>query len=266
MLPNSDINGFQKLVALMTGGNVPVQDPLTGITYKFDLSTLVSVITTDFRWVSTHSYDTGEIVSYSGSLWESDDDDNEGNIPATGSAHWTEVPASKGLTWWKAGVYTEDKVAVLSDHRGQPRWYILLDVARPFNSANIATEEAAGKWKSITEYTEDPLNVVGSVEMHPDFKYFKDARIVVTGSLAADFAFVFDTGGRPDRIIIFMQLGFDGIKMELPDNCVMSDSGWGLDAVNTWTSPPGASGGVFVLKAERSGANAYFVTMSGPFS
>lgn len=259
-LPNSDINGFTETFSLMPGGKVPLQDPDSGVTYKFDLSTLLATQSGDFRWVSTHSYDEGNIVTYGGSLWESQDDDNEGNIPVDGSIFWLEVPKSVSLNWWKAGAFTEDKVAVVSDHRGTTRWYLLKNIARPYNSADIAAEEAAGDWEGVTD---QPINVAvanGAMDIIVplDCKFHKDVTFFVNTPLLTTFDFTLVNAANLQRLVIVFGIGDDSIAIFLPANFKVSDANWNPGA-HAWGmgAGSGVDNGRCLLEAIRCGTDFY---------
>lgn len=161
-LPNSDIPGLPPITSLPPGGLVALWDPIQGFTGSFDISTLVSSTSADFRWISTFAYSQGELVTYNDKIWESltpGSGTNQGNIPQEGPGFWTERSKSKsGFVLWAAGVFTETDVYVLFSIDGFLQFFRLVDPTRPYNSTNFLSEWAAGKWELMSERTYLAIN------------------------------------------------------------------------------------------------------------
>lgn len=90
-------------------------------------------------------------------FWKTKVDDNIGNEPPTNpltteDAYWIEVSPSDGsaIKEWLVGVFGTGLVIVYHNHSTAGKGlYILLNPVRPYNSANIETEIAAGDWELI---------------------------------------------------------------------------------------------------------------------
>lgn len=90
-------------------------------------------------------------------FWKTKVDDNTGNQPPTDpliteNAYWIEVSPSDGssIKEWAAGVFGDGLVIVYWAHSVDGRgFYLLTEATRPFNSSNIETEIAAGKWSRL---------------------------------------------------------------------------------------------------------------------
>src|SRR5678809_1118141 len=89
-------------------------------------------------------YSSGEIVEYGLRLWKSLQGTNEGNFPTEG-IWWTEVArGNQSITYWTAGVYTQDPtIKIVNDV------FYRLDAALPFESVDFVNELANGDWVAI---------------------------------------------------------------------------------------------------------------------
>jgi len=98
----------------------------------------------DISWKSNVEYSSGEIVEYGLRLWKSLQGINEGNFPTEG-IWWTEVArGNQSITYWTAGVYTQDPtIKIVNDI------FYRLDAALPFESVDFANELASGDWVAI---------------------------------------------------------------------------------------------------------------------
>ena len=93
---------------------------------------------------SNIEYSSGEIVEYGLRLWKSLQGSNEGNFPTEG-IWWTEVArGNQSITYWTAGVYTQDPTIKLVNDI-----FYRLDAALPFESVDFANELANGDWVAI---------------------------------------------------------------------------------------------------------------------
>lgn len=151
------------LLELISGGMYfPIYDPGTDVTYRVKVSTVLpSEEEVDYTWNPNIEYDIDQIVSRSAGeglppqLYISTAAANLGNPPEDeGSLFWTlavRVTAS-GVKYYSAGVYTETEafVAYTLDSKDQ-LFRLDSSVARPFNSTNLITEFAQGKWTLVGE-------------------------------------------------------------------------------------------------------------------
>jgi hypothetical protein len=90
-------------------------------------------------------------------IFETKTNANINNVPPTDPAitentYWKEISQSAGssIKEWAPGLYGEGYIIVGLNHSVHGRGLaLLLDPVRPFNSTNIETEMAAGKWEFI---------------------------------------------------------------------------------------------------------------------
>lgn len=142
-------------------------------------------ITQNFEWSPADNYLTGESVTYGGGWWQSQDDDNTGVVPGTNPAKWLAIAKGSAGTWWTAGAYPEDKPWVLSNHNGYPEIMVLRSATRPYNSVDIADEEALGDWISMTQLLKDKqIDSSGAVSVL-DFLYASKKAFILDTPIGA---------------------------------------------------------------------------------
>lgn len=96
-------------------------------------------------------------------IWETKTAANIGNEPPidpliTSNTHWQEISqsAKSGIVEWSAGLFGEGLVVVSWNHSTDGyNHYVLTEPVRPFNSTNIETEIAAGKWVEYAKQSRD---------------------------------------------------------------------------------------------------------------
>ena len=122
-------------------------DPTTDKTVKIKVANIGGGSVSpplDISWKSNIEYSSGEIVEYGLRLWKSLQGSNEGNFPTEG-IWWTEVArGNQSITYWAAGVYTQDPTIKLVNDI-----FYRLDAALPFESVNFVNELANGDWVAI---------------------------------------------------------------------------------------------------------------------
>lgn len=122
-------------------------DPTTDKTVKIKVANIGGGSVSpplDISWKSNIEYSSGEIVEYGLRLWKSLQGINEGNFPTEG-IWWTEVArGNQSITYWTAGVYTQDPTIKLVNDI-----FYRLDAALPFESVNFTNELASGDWVAI---------------------------------------------------------------------------------------------------------------------
>lgn len=122
-------------------------DPSTDKTVKIKVANIGSGSVSpplDISWKSNVEYSSGEIVEYGLRLWKSLQGINEGNFPTEG-IWWTEVArGNQSITYWTAGVYTQDPtIKIVNDV------FYRLDAALPFESVDFTNELGNGDWVAI---------------------------------------------------------------------------------------------------------------------
>lgn len=182
------------------------RDMINGVTKKFDLTPFLTsnIDVNNIEWNSSDAaagnYDTDEIVTYGGNIYQSEVDNNA-SIPGVNSDWTLKTRSPSGLVYWQAGVFLEEKVFVVSEHRdtGYPEIYFLVSATRPFNSTSISTEELAGDWRSITELTQvDSLDTsVSTVTMN--FKGSVSRDFLGSVDIGADKTFAVSNASRAKR-------------------------------------------------------------------
>lgn len=181
MAGNKRIPELPPNAALQPNYKVAVYNVDNDTTERVDVSELNSTSSGDFRWLSSpESYDTGEVVTYLGEWYQSLVDDNEGIIPGTDEDSWEPISKSASGKPWVAGVYVDTFTMVFSDHNGQLQQFNLASAVRPYVSVNIANEELAGDWVSITEVLQN-VEVDLSVA-EPDLNFRRHRDKIFTGS------------------------------------------------------------------------------------
>lgn len=238
-----------------------------GVTYSLKIKDLVPSTDNNFQWQSTNEYDEDEVVTYGGLWWQSQQDVNLAHVPGTeGDDWWIAVPKAVGFGWWSAGVYTEERPMVLSDHRGQVRWYQLLSAVRPYNSIDIGAEEIEGAWEAITEQLEEtPVALIPVMVL--DAKFHTDTKFSIADVIDSNIEFTFDKHTFLKRFNVTFILDGSELQIKLPLSCTMNDAGWEQDAANTWTMPEFAAGetnGIWILEAE-AWNDTYLVKITGPY-
>lgn len=146
-IPDLDPNG-----ALQPNYLLAVYNSDNDTTERVPVSQFIPVSSNNFEWLSSpETYVTGDVVTYQG-LWYQAVADSEGVVPGTDEDFWVEVSKSaSGFVFWVAGAFPQDEVFVLSAHNGQVQQFTLVSGTRPYVSTDIAAEEDAGDWVSITE-------------------------------------------------------------------------------------------------------------------
>ena len=248
------------------GDFLAFRDMINGVTKKVDITPFLTSSTGNFEWSSSAAeageYDDRDVVTYGGNWYQSEINNNE-SIPGA-DANWTQITkSSSGLVYWEAGVFTEDKVFVLSEHRdaGFPELYFLTDATRPFVSADIAAEEEDGQWRSITELTR--LNQVDGSdnEIVLDFK----------GSVRRKFSLGYGDSAVEGDKEWQHQNDFNALEYSaqfevvdpgthtFPSNHVIFSSA-GLTSANTWQV---TDNGIYKMSAWYDGTN-WLLTIEGP--
>lgn len=161
------------------------RDMVNGLTKKTSVDPFITADANDLEWNSTVAaaggYDEDEVVTYGGKFYQSTEDNNE-TVPGVDET-WEQINKSSNWAYWEEGVYTEEKVIVVSEHRaaGNPDFYFLT-VPSPYVSADIATEELDGVWlRMFDNYwpLEGGKTLVDDVSM---------------SALAKDISFLFSSG------------------------------------------------------------------------
>lgn len=166
-LPNADILGHP-LGTPKSGDFFLFQSPTDLVTRKCAAQEVINSSTSNFEWLSNandgEGYAEDEVVTYGGLWWQSQVDENL-SVPGVNS-DW--LLLTRGYSWqiWAAGVFVETDTYVLVRKATATFIYELVDVARPYVSANFETELAAGDWREIGQC---PFVVVDSV---PDILAF----------------------------------------------------------------------------------------------
>lgn len=206
-----------------------MRDGITKSTPKKNLAPSGTVL--DFEWVANRSpaYNLNE-VTIRGNQWYKSLLANNSSVPGVDLAKW--LPLSQGNSggWWKAGVYSDEKPVVLSDHNGSTEHYQLVDPTRPFISENIAVEETAGYWVSISgKSTLQMVDVSGDTAVlnmkGRDQMWFKAIQNL-DHELYLQFTNDSNLLEFKLRIIIL-----DTVPIHFPENTKSSDALYGLDKI-----------------------------------
>jgi hypothetical protein len=113
-----------------------------------DLFPGTSTDTTTFIWSAAVTYATDDVVVFNDVWYRSLQDSNLNNIPATGSAFWTQINRISTVTIpdWAAGLYVERATVFV----GNVLYRIRSTVTLPFNSA-ISPESDSTNWQTVIE-------------------------------------------------------------------------------------------------------------------
>lgn len=155
-LPNSDIRHFDPAPGFGGTWLFPIQDPVSGKTYKIPVSNFTPSGSdiNNIAWTGTNTpgYAEDDIVTFAGDIWQSLEDNNLNNIPTEG-VWWTKLTkAPSGFVLWQAGVVTSVEAYCLHDVNGLIQLFRLApSVSRPFNSTNFYNEYALDKWELMSE-------------------------------------------------------------------------------------------------------------------
>lgn len=143
---------FTELLSSVGGLEVLARNPSEDVIYRIQASILSGGTDSGENWSSSVTYNTGDVVIFSGAFWESLQDNNLNNPPVDGS-FWTEVEVStaNGFGRYAPGLYTVDPTVVVNGDS----FYVLSEATTlPFNSVDFATELANGDWINVVGVTE----------------------------------------------------------------------------------------------------------------
>jgi hypothetical protein len=174
---------------------------------------LPSPTTQNFEWVSEKdpAYDEDEVVTYGGNWYQSAVDDNT-SVPGVNS-DWTLLTKSaSGFVYWAAGLFTEDKVFVVSEHRdaGYPEIFFLLEPS-PFVSVDIVAEELLGQWRSITEITNTAEIPTGPTDIVLPFKAAAKRFFLGNAAVSGDREWSYDDAGNILEYKIHLEISGAGV-------------------------------------------------------
>lgn len=124
-------------------------DETNDITKRCSVDPFIASDSNDIEWVEGEDYDTAEIVTYGGNIYQSEVDNNTA-VPGTPGSNWTLKTAGvSGLVFWAASsVYLQEEVFVLGLIADDVTLFRLdPDIPRPYTSGTtFATDVAAGDW------------------------------------------------------------------------------------------------------------------------
>lgn len=252
-------------IALVNGAFLFVMyDPATDTTYKVNLSQIAPTENPEnFNWDPIVVYDTGHVAISDDKLWRSLIDGNVGIVPVEG-ASWTEVSKSEGssINYWAAGAYTDVSVVVLSAHNGVDQFYKLVDPLRPYNSLNIATEEAAGDWEPITDLINllAVVNAAGTITLN--FRRGRDRQFNTVAAQGANFIIALSNDQNARRFEYTFEINAD-IEITFPLSVLMADALFNT-STNKWSNDPGTTG-KFLMTGVYNGTN-WYISIKGPFT
>lgn len=151
-----------------------IYKPSTGKTHGIlGINVIPNSDVSNYQWVSTATYDTGDPVLSNNKWWVSLIDSNTGNIPSE-NANWTQVNRISGssLRKWTAGLYVNDDEyvvygGVLYELNASP------GTARPYNSTTNPSVDTAN-WTIVNNFrlvtgalidltTTDKTNLVAAI-------------------------------------------------------------------------------------------------------
>jgi hypothetical protein len=131
-----------------------IYDPLTDTTYKIKASLIIPNVTAaQYAWDPLRDYNIDEIVVQDNQIWISQQNGNLGVVPGTDVAYWVADNQAQGsaITFWSAGVFTENDVYVANTIASHLFLFRLADLTRPFNSTDFNAEFSAGKWECVSD-------------------------------------------------------------------------------------------------------------------
>ncbi len=228
---NPRIPELPELTVIDSSMIIAVYDYETDTTYFAKVSVVLPPDpSNDYRWDSLTIYAIGNIVSYTGRLWESLTNGNLDNVPFEGT-NWTEVSkAASGLVRWAAGVQTTTDACVISNITGQDAIYIIT-VTTPYNSIDFETELKAGTWRLLAE-TKFDTQAIGGGLVTIDAKAGKELTrksISIAGgntwSLVNDENF--------ERADIFVELTGGGPWAQVFTDMISNNGNWDI-GTKTW--------------------------------
>lgn len=252
------------------GAFIPYYDPLEGVTKALSVAALnpsaTPVPNTNFNWIANRKdangapwpYSKNDPVVFNGEWYQSASDNN--TFTPGASDTWVKMNKSYTGGFWKAGVYSDARPWVFSDHTGELEIYELIDPARPFISTNITTEEAAGKWRSFSsKVTIDEVNTADAVitfdAKHSAQRWFKGS-----GNIDGPRLWQFINHERLiEGKFFFTMSGL--FEQELPMDFRMSDPNFKL-ATRRWTP---MDVGDYEATINDNGAGNYNLKIYGPF-
>lgn len=146
---------FTELLSSVGGLEVLARNPSEDVIYRIQASILSGGTDSGENWSSSVTYNTGDVVIFSGAFWESLQDNNLNNPPVEGS-FWTkvEVSTANGFGRYATGLYTVDPTVVIN---GDSFYVLSESVTLPFNSTDFNTELAQGKWVQAGGNTFDTI-------------------------------------------------------------------------------------------------------------
>ncbi len=203
-LPNARIDQLPPNGTYTGADLLVIWNFITGRTESVKITDLIGTPEDDqdFEWVTPHAYLTGEVVTRGGN-WYQALVDNDGVTPGTDPLTWeliTKSPSSI-LSIYIAGAYTQADVFVLSEHKGYWDIYKLVDVTRPFVSADIAAEELNEQWESIISPRVRKLETPAAGDLNFDFVNDREKIFYCTINEANDWAFINDARSVACKII-----------------------------------------------------------------
>lgn len=160
--------------------------------------------TQNFEWVTPHPYLTDEVVTRGGN-WYQALVNNNGVTPGTDPATWALITkSSSGLVMWVAGVFPQDEVFVLSDHKGYIDLYQLIDSTKPFVSSDIEVEELAEQWESIISPKVSKAATLASGTLELDFVNDRSKLFTATVAEAKDWSTLNDARAIEFEVLLNM--------------------------------------------------------------
>lgn len=137
---------------------------------------------------SNSTYLSGQIVSYSGRLYESRTSNNMGNVP-TNTTHWSlsSLNTSNIIDVWKPGYYLDEGTVVRRFVGGEYRLYVL-DEDGPVNSTNFDSELADGTWAPIGGGSGSDISSTDDLPEGSSNLYYTEARVSANASVSANTA------------------------------------------------------------------------------
>lgn len=176
-------------------------------------------------------------------LFKTKVDDNTGNAPPTNpaiteNAYWEEISASAGaaIPEWAPGVYGPGLVIVFHNHSTQGRGlYILLEPARPFESADIETEMDAGAWERIGDMNQFEVSTAGA-NITQDFKNKQKVNFYNVVVFNAHKTILYSNAGVAHEGVLFLHLTTDN-ELTFPAGTKMAGQGIWTPGTLKWQCP-----------------------------